>query len=66
MCNFTIEFFKLLGIGEGAELRSPLAITVMGGLLVSTFLTLVVIPSVYLIVDEFLVRRRKKRIVASE
>jgi HAE1 family hydrophobic/amphiphilic exporter-1 len=34
--------------GEGAELRAPMAITVMGGLLISTFLTLVVIPSIYL------------------
>lgn len=34
--------------GEGAELRSPMAITVMGGLLAATFLTLVVIPTLYL------------------
>ncbi|MCX5668387.1 MAG: efflux RND transporter permease subunit [Candidatus Omnitrophica bacterium] len=34
--------------GEGAELRAPMAITVMGGLLVATFLTLVVIPTLYL------------------
>ena len=37
----------LLG-GEGAELRAPMAITVMSGLLVATFLTLVVIPTIYL------------------
>ena len=36
-----------LGFGEGAELRTPMAITVIGGLLVGTFLTLVVIPTVY-------------------
>jgi hydrophobic/amphiphilic exporter-1 (mainly G- bacteria), HAE1 family len=36
--------------GEGAELRSPLAITVAGGLLLSTLLTLVVIPAAYQIV----------------
>lgn len=40
-----------LGIGEGAEVRAPMAITVIGGLLVSTMLTLVVIPVVYSIVD---------------
>ena len=34
--------------GEGAELRSPMAITVMGGLVVATFLTLVVIPTIFL------------------
>nr|MBP6748850.1 efflux RND transporter permease subunit [Xanthomonadaceae bacterium] len=33
-----------LAFGEGAEVRSPMAITVIGGLLVSTLLTLVVIP----------------------
>lgn len=36
--------------GEGAELRSPLAITVASGLFLSTLLTLVVIPSAYMVV----------------
>jgi len=40
-----------IGIGEGAEVRSPMAITVIGGLLVSTMLTLIVIPVVYATVD---------------
>ncbi len=40
-----------LGLGEGAELRAPLAITVIGGLTVATILTLVVIPVVYSLVD---------------
>jgi len=40
-----------LGIGEGAEVRSPMAITVIGGLTVSTMLTLIVIPVVYAVVD---------------
>jgi len=40
-----------LGLGEGAELRSPLAITVIGGLTVATVLTLFVIPVVYTLVD---------------
>jgi HAE1 family hydrophobic/amphiphilic exporter-1 len=34
--------------GEGAELRAPMAITVMTGLTVATFLTLIVIPTIYL------------------
>ncbi|MFH1282385.1 MAG: efflux RND transporter permease subunit [bacterium] len=42
-----------LGIGEGAELRSPMAITVIGGLLVSTVLTLGVIPTIYVIIEDF-------------
>ncbi len=41
----------VLGLGEGSEMRVPLAITVIFGLTSSTFLTLVVIPSVYLLVD---------------
>ncbi len=36
-----------LGLGEGAELRTPMAVTVIGGLLMGTLLTLVVIPTVY-------------------
>jgi HAE1 family hydrophobic/amphiphilic exporter-1 len=36
--------------GEGSELRAPLAITVLSGLSVSTLLTLVVIPAIYVIV----------------
>lgn len=36
-----------LGIGAGAEIQQPLAITVIGGLISSTVLTLVVIPVVY-------------------
>ncbi|MFC1509214.1 efflux RND transporter permease subunit [Candidatus Omnitrophota bacterium] len=39
-----------LGIAEGSELQSPMAITVMGGLIVSSALTLFVIPCVYVIV----------------
>ena len=34
--------------GEGAELRVPLALTVIGGLTISTLLTLVVVPLFYL------------------
>ncbi|MFH1313809.1 MAG: efflux RND transporter permease subunit, partial [Candidatus Eisenbacteria bacterium] len=40
-----------IGFGEGSEIRSPMAITVIGGLTVSTLLTLVVIPVVYSVVD---------------
>ena len=49
-----------LGLGEGAELRAPLAITVIGGLSVATLLTLVVIPVVYSLVD------RKQESIAAE
>jgi HAE1 family hydrophobic/amphiphilic exporter-1 len=39
-----------ISFGQGSELRTPLAITVAGGLLLSTLLTLVVIPAVYSVV----------------
>ena len=37
--------------GEGAEVRAPMAVTVMGGLLFSTLLTLILIPIVYELMD---------------
>ena len=40
-----------IGLGEASELRTPMAITVIGGLLGATVLTLVVIPVVYDLVD---------------
>jgi HAE1 family hydrophobic/amphiphilic exporter-1 len=41
-----------LGLSEGAELRQPMAIAVIGGLATSTFLTLLFIPVVYALVDD--------------
>jgi HAE1 family hydrophobic/amphiphilic exporter-1 len=40
-----------LGLGEGAEMRTPMAVTVIGGLLTSTLLTLVVVPVMYCLLD---------------
>ncbi len=40
-----------LGVGEGSELRTPMAITVISGLLCSTLLTLVVLPVLYQLFD---------------
>ena len=40
-----------IGIGKGAEVRAPMAITVIGGLTVSTLLTLIVIPVMYSVMD---------------
>lgn len=38
-----------LATGKGSELRSPMAIAVMGGLTVSTFLTLFVLPAIFIL-----------------
>ncbi|WP_105420258.1 efflux RND transporter permease subunit [Neorhizobium sp. T25_27] len=42
-----------LGVGDGGEFRAPMAIAVIGGLLVSTVLSLIVIPSLHLMVSDF-------------
>jgi len=49
-----------LAAGEGAELRAPLAISIMGGLFVSTFLSLFIIPSLYLASHELRVKIFKR------
>lgn len=41
-----------LGIGRGADLRAPLAISVIGGLIVATALTLIVVPVVFSLVED--------------
>jgi len=50
-----------LGVGTGAEIRYPMARAVVGGLSTSTVLTLVVVPVVYTIFENFADRRKKRR-----
>lgn len=54
-----------LGLGEGAEANAALAIAVIGGLTVSTFLTLVFIPTLYVIVESWRASRRTKGVKGS-
>jgi multidrug efflux pump subunit AcrB len=42
-----------LGAGEGGEFRSPMAIAVIGGLISSTLLSLVFVPAVFVVLDDF-------------
>ncbi len=48
-------------IGEGAELQAPLARVVIGGLLASTLITLVFVPTVYTIFEEGLSAFRREK-----
>ena len=53
-----------VGAGEGAELRQPLGVAIVGGLIVSQALTLYTTPVVYLYIDrlqEFFLRRVRAR-----
>jgi HAE1 family hydrophobic/amphiphilic exporter-1 len=50
-----------LGLGQGAEIRTPMALAVIGGLLSSTVLTLIVIPVVYDLID-----RARARLLAGD
>ena len=49
-----------LGFGDGAEMRRPLGISIVGGLLVSQLLTLYTTPVVYLYLDRFRLWARSK------
>jgi len=49
-----------MGIGEGAEVQAPMSIVVIGGLLLSTLLTLVFIPVVYTLFDDFAAFLKRK------
>jgi HAE1 family hydrophobic/amphiphilic exporter-1 len=48
-----------LKLGPGGELRAPMAISVIGGVIFSTFFTLFVVPSAYLILTRFESKRRQ-------
>jgi multidrug efflux pump subunit AcrB len=50
-----------VGLGAGAELQRPLAIAVIGGLTLSTFVTLLVVPTLSLQLEEAGARRRLRR-----
>jgi multidrug efflux pump len=53
-----------IGFGEGAELRRPLGIAIIGGLIASQFLTLLTTPVVYLALDRFRRRSPHERLLA--
>jgi multidrug efflux pump subunit AcrB len=48
-----------LGLGAGSELRSPMAVAIAGGLVTSTLLSLLVVPVVYALLDDWFPRGNK-------
>jgi len=69
MTTFATVFGMLpiaLGLGKGAEMRSPMAIAAIGGLLSSMFLTLLMVPVVYTIFDDLGARFGRRRGVVAE
>ena len=59
---------QTLGIGEGAELSSPMATAVVAGLSFSTLITLIIIPVIYYILDEWgqRITRKFTKVVTGE
>ena len=58
-----------IGLGNDPSFRAPMAIVIIGGLITSTFLSLLVIPVVFTVVDdvrEFVMRRLKRTRIQDE
>jgi len=69
MTTFAMIFGMIpvaVGVGEGAETRSPMGIAVIGGLLTSLLLTLIVVPVAYDVVDALTEKIFKKKRVTGE
>jgi multidrug efflux pump subunit AcrB len=59
MTTLTTVFGMLplaIGMGDGYEILQPLAVTVIGGLIVGTFLTLLILPGMYLVLMDIMSR----------
>jgi len=48
-----------IGIGAGAELRQPLGIALVGGLMVSQFVTLYLTPTIYVVMEQLAAQARR-------
>jgi hydrophobe/amphiphile efflux-1 (HAE1) family protein len=55
-----------IGLGSGSEIRRPMAIGVIGGLIVSTVLSLIVVPSFYVVADKLFPKRKKVHVAEAE
>jgi HAE1 family hydrophobic/amphiphilic exporter-1 len=50
-----------MGLGEGSEIWQPMGIAVVGGLLMSTIITLFIVPSLYAMLESRMVRRAQRK-----
>jgi multidrug efflux pump len=55
-----------VGQGDGAELRHPLGMAIVGGLILSQLLTLYTTPVVFVLMDKFSARSRRARTVRGQ
>ena len=55
-----------LAIGPGAELQRPMALALVGGMMVSTLLTLFVVPAAYSLLDDAVAWTRRRRHAVAE
>jgi multidrug efflux pump subunit AcrB len=55
-----------LGLGAGAEIRKPMGIAVIGGLVLSTVLSLVVVPAFYVVADKLAKKKKTAEVPAVE
>jgi hydrophobe/amphiphile efflux-1 (HAE1) family protein len=54
-----------LGLGSGAEIRMPMAIAVIGGLVLSTALSLIVVPAFYVVSDRLAGKRKRAPVTSA-
>jgi HAE1 family hydrophobic/amphiphilic exporter-1 len=50
-----------IGLGSGSDFRQPMALVIIGGLITSTILTLVIVPTAYSLVEGGMERLKKSR-----
>jgi multidrug efflux pump len=59
VATFMAALPPAVGLGPGAEIRMPMAIAVIGGLVLSTALSLLVVPAFYVLADRLILRLRR-------
>ncbi|MDD4389189.1 MAG: efflux RND transporter permease subunit [Eubacteriales bacterium] len=55
-----------LGLGEGTEMLAPMGITIIGGLIASTIVTLIFVPVLYGIMEDYSAKRKEKKRLKDE